>query len=98
MDGYIVAYFTKVKVNRIVPVKWIEGLESQLERFWNGGLNSTQTFTCLFTNNDEAFDTLGVPKGCFEPNFDVPLRDDFNADGRFTIKLKAYRGIYMHMW
>lgn len=93
MDGFIVAYFTKIKINRIVPVKWIEDVEYHLEKFWNGGLNSAQTFICFFTNNAEAFDALGIPKGCFEPNFDVPFRDDFNGEGRFTIKLKAYRGI-----
>lgn len=92
MDGFIVAYFTRIKINRIVPVKWIEDVESHLEKFWNGGLNSAQIFTCYFTNNADAFDIFGVPISCFEPNFDVPFRDDSNADGRFTIKLKAYRG------
>lgn len=97
MDGFMLAYFLKLKVNRVVPISWIHDVSSHLEKFLNAGLNSAQTYTCFYTNNPEAFDEIGMPKNDFEPDFNVPFRTDLNGDGRFAVKLKVYKGEYIEI-
>lgn len=92
MDGFVLAYFTKFQVNRVIPITWIKDVDMHLEKFLNAGLNSAQIHTCFYTSNPNAFDAMGMPKIGFEPNFDAPFRANLDGDGRFAIKLKVYRG------
>lgn len=93
---YYVAFFKDYKKNKIVPKQWIKDIKLHKEKFINNSLNSSQTFICFYTNNAAAFDDDGVPIGNFVPNFNAPLRCNFQEgdllNGLYRIQLKAYKG------
>lgn len=89
---YYVVFFEDLKKNFIVPKQWIKDIKSHKEKFYNNSLNCVQAFTCFYTNNPNAFDDFGLPKGNYIPKFDIQVRNDLNGEGLFHVKLKAYKG------
>lgn len=93
---YYIAFFKDFKKNKIVPKQWIKDIKLHKEKFINNSLNSAQTFISFYTNNPFAFDDDGVPNGNFAPDFNAPLRCNFQEGdllcGLYRIKLKAYKG------
>lgn len=87
---YYIAYFLELKKNIIVPKQWIKDIKLHKEKFYNNSLNRTQTFTCYYTNDRNAFDDDDFPKGNFPANFQAGFRSDLNDEGLFRVKLKYY--------
>lgn len=89
---YYVVFFKDLKKNYIVPKQWIKDIKLHKEKFYNNSVNHSQTFMCFYTNNPDAFDDDGIPKGNFPPNFDADVRTELDVEGLFHVKLKVYKG------
>lgn len=87
---FFIAYFPRIKKNVIVPLNWVKGIDDHKEKFWNYGVNSTQTFLCFYTNDPNAFDG-NVPQNNFPPKFGSRMRSDLNGDGCFIANLKKFK-------
>lgn len=91
---YYIAFFIDWKKNLIVPKQWIKDIKKHKEKFYNKSLNSSQKFTCFYTNDPGAFGDDDLPNGNFAPNFNLRLTDNLNdsGSGLFLVQLRAYRG------
>ena len=78
---YFVVYLYKLNKHYIVPKTWIDGIDSQMEKFVNISLNRSQIFLIYYTTNEAAF-IDGRPDPDFNPNFSK-IVTDLNADGTF---------------
>lgn len=97
-SDYFVVNFELFKQNKIVPCKWIEKIDEHIEKFLNYGMNSSQRFRCYYTDNQNAFDENGCPKGDWEPDFDLETIQNSNGDGPsngcYVIKLIKFKREY----
>lgn len=97
-SDYFVVYFELFKQNKIVPSKWIEKIDDHIEKFLNYGLNSSQRFRCYYTDNSNAFDENGCPKGDWEPNFNLEIVQNSNgggpSNGCYVVKLMKFKREY----
>lgn len=91
---YFIAFFKDLKKNLIVPKQWIKDIKLHKEKFYNNSLNRSQTFTCFYTDNPNAFDDDGLPIGNFVPNFDAKIHvgTQIDGDSLFRIQLVTYKG------
>lgn len=63
---YFIAFFLGPKTHCVVPYKWVRGIV--YEDIVNNGINRNKKFRVFYTNDGNAFDDHGVPKGSYEPN------------------------------
>lgn len=89
---FFIVHFDSIKTNVIIPPNWIKGINDQMEKFINYGINCNQLHRCFFTLDESAYDENGCPKLNYKPNFDMPLRNDLNGDGCFYGKIRKYKG------
>lgn len=89
---YYIVYLKDWKKNVIVPKQWIKDVKLHKEKFYNNSVNSSQIFTCFYTNNPNAFDQDGFPQDTYAPDFQARFCDGSNDEGLYRVQLRAYKG------
>lgn len=79
-------------VHVIVPITWIEDIDSHWEKFVNESINRNQRFKVFYSQEADATDDFGWPDLSYVPNFTVAIDPQFPATGCYKAKLVAYKG------
>lgn len=93
---YFVVYLNILKRNVILPASWIQNIDIHYEKFINNGLNSSQTYRCFHTTNEDAF-IEGRPDGEYHVDFSLRLIEEGNLEnyeGCFLGKIKKFKRSY----
>lgn len=77
----------------VIPYKWVENFEDHMQKFLNGGLNSTQVFKYFWTPSRKARMPCGAISFDFEPNFNLGFNKKFPEEGVYLCKLIKAKGI-----
>lgn len=94
---YYIVYLKDWKKNVIVPKQWIKDVKLHKEKFYNNSVNSSQIFTCFYTNNPNAFDQDGFPQDTYAPDFQARFCDDRMMKGYIVYNFehtKVRKGVF----
>lgn len=86
---YFIAFFVQTKNHRVVPFKWVRGIN--YENLINNGINRNLKFEAFYTSNPNAFNKHGIPKASFNPN---PNANGtvFPNEGWYSCHLRKFNG------
>lgn len=88
---YFVVFIYKSNKHHVIPYSWVQEIKSNLEKFINKGLNSSQIFTFFYSEREGAIDENGRPNvnypAIFTNNTTV-----FPEEGCYYGKISKYFG------
>lgn len=87
---YFIVFFCDPKVHRVIPYKWIRGIN--YENLINNGMNRNKMFRAFYTQDQNAFEANGVPKMSYIPNPNAQGEIFPNA-GWYSCKIRKFKGI-----
>lgn len=85
---YFVVYILENSAFAIIPQNWIRDFSQHHEKFLNNGINSSQVFICYWNEQKEARNAN------LEPNFNLPLGEEFPSTGNYLCKLIKAKSDY----
>lgn len=91
---FCIVYILTLKQNYVVPIEWLYGSDSHIEKFMNYGVNANQTYRIYWTDDPAAFEPNGLPKKHFELNKHAPQDATFPSEGWYKCHITKFRGNY----
>lgn len=97
---YFVVFVLQVKRHYVVPATWLRDIRLYTEKFVNNGLNSNQTYMVYWTENEDAFEFLGLPPKLplTKPRLDFPADPNastasiFPKEGWYACRVVKFKG------
>lgn len=86
---YFIAFFLQAKVHRVIPLKWVRGID--YENTFNHGLNRNKKYNAFYTNNPNAFDEHGIPNVNHVPDPNAHGRA-FPNEGWYSCQIRKFKG------
>lgn len=93
---YFVVFLKALKKNVVLPTSWIENITNHFEKFLNYSLNSSQTFRCFHTTDEDAF-IESRPNEEYQVDFSLELIEQENGEnykGCFLGQIKKFKWTY----
>lgn len=89
---FYVIYLIKPKKYAVIPIHWIQGHRTQLPKFINYGLNTTQKVLAFYSPSTMERIRNGARALDFLPDFQASLTVEYPAEGCYLAKPIKYFG------